>query len=174
LILSKGLSFVPTRTITKTDLITNLDNFQQSLIQRASPYHFDIPRHPLIPNSTHHSSSLSDSAKSAIHQYISDCKHDIDNTPRQTNMKDNLTNRERQTLNRLKLRTDIIIKKADKGDTIVVETIENYIKDGMTHLSDTKYYHRLEEDINPTLCKTITKFLINAQQKGLNTQLFKT
>ena len=56
----------------------------------------------------------------------------------------------------------------------MVETIENYIKDGMTHLSDTKYYHRLEEDINPTLCKTITKFLINAQQKGLNTQLFKT
>ena len=30
----------------------------------------------------------------------------------------------------------ISLLKADKGDTIVVETTENYIKDGLTHLSN--------------------------------------
>ena len=44
-----------------------------------------------------------------------------------------------QVLNNLKKRSDIIIKKADKGDTTVVETIENYTKDAMIHLSNTKY-----------------------------------
>ena len=56
---------------------------------------------------------------------------------------------QRQTLNKLTKREDIVIKKSDKGDTIVVETKENYIKDGLDHLSDTNVYHCIEEDINP-------------------------
>ena len=67
----------------------------------------------------------------------------------------------------MKNRTDIIIKKADKGDTIVVETVDNYIKDGLTHLSNTKYYHRIEEDFNPNIENAIKKFLNNAHQRGL-------
>ena len=37
-------------------------------------------------------------------------------------------------------------------DTIVVETKENYIKDGLDHLGDTNVYHRIEEDINLVHC----------------------
>lgn len=40
-----------------------------------------------------------------------------------------------------------MIKKANKGDTIVIETTENYIQDGLNHLSNTKFSHRFEEDI---------------------------
>jgi len=81
--------------------------------------------------------------------------------------RDNLSNHQRQILNNLKKRKDIVIKKADKGDTIVVETIENYIKDGMTHLSNATYYQRLQEDMNSQLNHAIKKFLNNAHHRGL-------
>ena len=62
----------------------------------------------------------------------------------------------------------ISLLKADKGDTIEVETTENYIKDGLTQfLSNQKYYHRLAEDFNPNIENAIKKFLINAHQRGL-------
>ena len=48
-----------------------------------------------------------------------------------------------------------------------METTENYIKDGMTHLSDAKYYSRLVEDINPALGQNILDFLNKAHQRGL-------
>jgi len=44
-------------------------------------------------------------------------------------LKDNLTKIERTTLNKLKNRKDIVFKKADKSDIIVVETLERYVQD---------------------------------------------
>ena len=48
-----------------------------------------------------------------------------------------------------------------------METVDNYIQDGLTHLSNSKYYHRLQSDFNPSIEKAITKFLNNAHQRGL-------
>ena len=116
---------------------------------------------------THLSSSVSEHSQQVIDEYISHCKSSLTESSRLNNRKDNLTNKERQILNSLKKRTDIVIKKADKGDTIVVETKENYIKDGLTHLSNEKYYKRLAEDLNPDINHAITNFLNNAHQRGL-------
>lgn len=127
------------------------------------PYRYDLPNHPLIPVKTHQSISADNDT---ISQYISNCKTNLSNCNRQNHKRNNLTNRERQILNKLKNRKDIIIKKADKGDTIVVETVQNYITDGLAHLENSKYYHRLETDLNPTIENAITKFLINAHQRG--------
>ena len=86
-------------------------------------------------------------------------------TPLATN--NNLTRRERQILNNLQKRTDIIIKNSDKGDKIVVETKENYIKDGLIHLSDEEVYHRLITDINPEIHQHILKYLDHTLERGL-------
>lgn len=64
-------------------------------------------------------------------------------------------------------RDDIVIKKSDKGDTIVVETKDNYIKDGLTHLRDTNVYHCIDKDINPDLHQAIHKFLQHSLDRGL-------
>ena len=79
----------------------------------------------------------------------------------------NLTIAERTTLNKLKKRTDIVIKKADKGDTIVVETVERYTEDGMKHLNDPTTYQPIPEDINPRISATIDKYLKETIYKGL-------
>ena len=110
---------------------------------------------------------LPEQSLTTINQYISNCKHQITNSIRSTSHKDNLNPIQRRVLNNLKKRTDIIIKKADKGDTIVVETIENYTKDGLAHLSDPKYYQRLGSDPNQSITDSIAKFLIKAHQRGM-------
>ena len=59
-LLTRGLSFVPTKQINNNLIMNDLDNFHETLIQRALPYPVDIPKHPFIPTKTHHlSSSLS-------------------------------------------------------------------------------------------------------------------
>ena len=70
-------------------------------------------------------------------------------------------------VNQLKKRTDIVIKKADKGDTIVVETIERYTTDGLKHLANQQVYLPIERDINPDSTIAINKFLKDALDKGL-------
>ena len=166
-ILAKGLSFVPTKSCSSTQINQDFDNFQEQLINRATPFAYDLPRHPLIPNNEHSSSSISEQSLAPIQQYINNCKASFQQSNRQTSRRNNLSNRERQVLNSLKKRQDIIIKKADKGDTIVVEAIHNYTKDGLTHLSNNKFYHRLAEDFNPEINQSINKFLNNAHRRGL-------
>jgi len=53
--------------------------------------------------------------------------------------------------NALKRRTDIVIKKANKDDTIVVETTDKYIEDGLKHLDNPDIYQPLTEDLNQTI-----------------------
>jgi len=60
-----------------------------------------------------------------------------DNTPH------NLSPGERKVLRELKCNTDLIIFKADKGSTIVVQNRANYIKDASEHLNDPDTYKAL-------------------------------
>ena len=104
---------------------------------------------------------------STINRYIGLTRELIDALPPSKCYRSNLNHQQRQTLNKLTKREDIVIKKSDKGDTIVVETKENYIKDGLYHLSDTNVYHCIEEDINPKIHYTIKKFLKHSLDRGL-------
>jgi len=55
---------------------------------------------------------------------------------RTQNPKDNLNPTEREALKALKRDTNINLKKADKGTTIVVLNIEDKIKEGRTQLDN--------------------------------------
>lgn len=88
--------------------------------------------------------------------------------------RDNLNRAQRTTLNKLSKRKDIIIRKSDKGDTIVVETTDRYITDGLQHLSDEQIYHRLSNDITQETHKTITSFIEHCFKRGLiNHDIYK-
>lgn len=58
----------------------------------------------------------------------------------------NINVQERKALDNLRKRTDLVINKADKGSTIVVLSRDQYIADGVEHLSDTNTYRQLEHD----------------------------
>lgn len=58
--------------------------------------------------------------------------------------KDNLSAKERAALKNLKKTPDIIIKKSDKGNSIVVMNKKDYIQEAETQLNDLKYYRKVE------------------------------
>ena len=82
------------------------------------------------------------------------------------NKQDNLTRKERITLRDLK-NPNIIINKADKGSTIVVEDREDYIRNAMSHLNDPTVYKPLSEDVSPMLKQLIIEKLKLLKTNGL-------
>lgn len=138
------------------------------------PFDYTVPKHPLLKTTTLNSNPTSNAnprnqdANPNITKYRQlTLETATESINRRKTLTNNLTISERTTLNKLKKRTDIIIKKADKGDTIVVETTERYIEDGLKHLNDIATYQSIQEDINPTVSQAIDKYLKEAIDKGL-------
>ncbi len=49
-------------------------------------------------------------------------------------------------MTKLRARTDIVIKRADKGSATVVMIREAYMAEADIQLSDQRYYHKLDQD----------------------------
>ena len=88
------------------------------------------------------------SREPSINACIDTIKHDLKNWSKAKPPRDNLTKRERQALNTLKNRTDIVIKPADKGGALVIMDSKDYFPEGMRRLNDRNYYQKLNR--NPT------------------------
>ena len=81
--------------------------------------------------------------------------------PRKT--KYNLSQRQRIALRK---RKDIIIKKADKGSTVVIQDRQEYIEMRLEHLSDTDTYNELEEDQTKQVANEVTQAIRAMYQEG--------
>jgi len=167
--LNKGLKFAPTNTNKISNFTKDVEHLTDTLQRMTQPYDYTIPSNTFFknpnpkPNPNTHLEPDSN-----IHQYKEltlTTAREAFNADRKR--KDNLTISERTTLNKLKKRKDIVIKKADKGDTIVVETLERYVQDGFDHLNNLNIYQPVNKDINLEITQTINKFLEDALNKGL-------
>ena len=69
----------------------------------------------------------------------------------------NLPPNEREALQSLKNRDDIIIKPADKGSAVVVMDKSDYLEEAERQLSDTRFYKKLTSDPTPKFSQLITK-----------------
>ena len=86
--------------------------------------------------------------------FLDAVEHDLFNvTP--APVRDNLTTRERDALKRLRRRTDIVIKSADKGSGVVVMDRYWYIDECSRQLNDSKFYKTLDKDITTDIQKRI-------------------
>ena len=84
--------------------------------------------------------------------------------PRKT--KNNLSQRQKIALRKLRKRKDIIIKKADKGSTVVIQDRQEYIETGLEHLSDRDTYNKLEEDQTKQVANEVTQAIRAMYQEG--------
>ncbi|XP_062599980.1 uncharacterized protein LOC134261570 [Saccostrea cucullata] len=103
----------------------------------------------------------------ALESYIDAVESDIekllsvpDKTP------DNLSKEERSALQSLKNRDDIVIKKADKGSTVVVLDKEIYMAEAQRQLSDERFYKKLDSDPTKEFSTAITKTLDDMFEKN--------
>ena len=85
----------------------------------------------------------------ALEAYIKQVAQTVDKELHQGPKKfrcDNLSREERQALVSLRTRTDIVIKKADKGSATVIMSRNRYIAEVMKHLENEQHYRKLSSD----------------------------
>ncbi len=79
--------------------------------------------------------------------FISVNKLSLSKTKLTAPMKQNLTKKERLAIKELSQNKSIIIKKADKGSSVVIMNTEDYIAEGHRQLSDGKFYQKVDHDL---------------------------
>ena len=83
-----------------------------------------------------------------IETFITAVNNDVNEASTKEIPNDNLSIQEQKAMKDLQDRSDIIIKKADKGGAVVIWNTEDYIKEADRQLNDTTSYKKL--DTNPT------------------------
>ena len=87
---------------------------------------------------------------------------------------ENLTKNEKKSMVDLKDNRNIIIKKADKGSSIVVMNRTDYIKEAERQLSDTKFYKEVDNDLTEQHNNEIESLLGHLYESELITEpIFK-
>jgi len=89
----------------------------------------------------------------ALESYLERTKHEIASVVF-SDTKDNLTAKQRQTLNTVRANKRVNLKRADKGTTTVVMGTLDKIKEGNEQVSNEKFYIPLSE---PIVSSTTTK-----------------
>ena len=142
-ILSKGLGFVPTPPTPHPSTIQkDINRFARTLRLKYQFQHNRPKKRRFKPRSNYIPPL---STSKWLEDYIYALKIEATKLkPRKT--RNNLSQRQRIALRKLRKRKDIIIKKADKGSTVVIQDRQEYINTGLEHLSDKDTYSELEED----------------------------
>ena len=125
------------------------------------------PKDPFTPkcNYTYNPDRLSDNGN--LDTFLHRVRLEMLNTDQyKQNKHDNLTRKERFALRDLINNPQIVINKADKGSTIVVEDRDEYIRNAMLHLNDPNVYKPLHNDISPTLKETIINNALRLRSNG--------
>ena len=79
----------------------------------------------------------------------------------------NLSLQERQALRDLSRNKDLVIKKADKGSTIVILDKKDYMTKGFKHLSDLDTYKKLDQDTTGKMANKVVSTVRTLYQDGV-------
>ena len=112
----------------------NLDKLQTDI-------HITLHNKQPTPAKTSHT-HLQQQHQSHMHQVkVEDIKEEVDKTLQiPLKPKDNPTYKQRKALKKIIIHDTIIINKADKGSTIVIQDRDTYTQIGLDHLKDTTTY----------------------------------
>ena len=91
-----------------------------------------------LPKDTHHT----------VKTYIEKVRNDFDSyhseSPRS---RPNLTQGEREAMEDLASRDDILISKADKGGAVVIQDADDYVKEANRQLGNEEFYRQVDRDL---------------------------
>ena len=158
-LLSRGLTFCPTpRHIDWAQIKADINDFSRRL--RIKEFFYDNNNCDLEPNPFRLKSTWCPPAnrEPVLDIYIDSVERDI-MTAKPTRIRDNLTRRERQSLKKLRQRTHIVIKPADKGSATVVMNRQNYLVECYRQLNDPSFYKRVNEDPTEDINKRVRFYL---------------
>ena len=161
-VLSLRLTFVPSKSSTPTGLAESLDSFDRN--NRLKHFFNDKPstkQHPFKNKSTWNPPPASPS----IEAYLKRIRAEV-NSMQPLKIVPNLTPTQNKAFKELYSDQTLVIKKADKGSGIVIEDTEQYIKDGLDHLSDEHIYEKIDTDPTESLTEAINFYVETMYQEG--------
>jgi len=162
-VLSLGLTYVPTQKCQQQSITDSFTKFQRS---NRLKHFFRNSASQVTHPFKQKSSWQPPRASPQIESYLDRVKHELNNMPSRT-IYPNLNKLESQALKSLASNSSLVIKSADKGSGIVVEDTEQYIRDGLEHLSDTTIYSKVDSDPTAQLAKEINKFVVHMHNRGI-------
>lgn len=163
--MNKGLSYIPAPRHTDrstfdqaTHQFTNRVLTTWFFRHKQTPYkHVPFkPKSTWCPPSTNLPDTVSD--------YISEVKS-ISKNVKISSPIPNLTQQEISALKELKQNKNIIIKPADKGSSVVIQSKEDYRKEAFRQLNNSDHYKPLEDTIAPTNAQQITDILLQLHDR---------
>ena len=109
----------------------------------------------------------------AVRTFVSNVNKSLSELNLKNRESHNLSKNERESLAKLKLNKSIVIKKADKGSSIVVMNRSDYIKEAEKQLSDKKFYKEIPLDLTIKHQKEVNICLESHLEKGdLSPEIF--
>ena len=94
-------------------------------------------------------------------------KVELSQIPITNSLPHNLSLNERKALRELKCNSDLVINKADKGSTIVVQDRSDHTRNALEHLNDPHTYRVLDGNPTSNICTGINHLLLDFLKKGL-------
>jgi hypothetical protein len=167
-LLQKGLSFCPAEKPKYLTLQRDLLQFERKLKLRD---HF-FQENPVVDTScdgpmSKFSRSLPSQTQfipaiydPAITSFMTAVRRDIDKSfqkNKNRKLRRNLSKPERTVLEKLKADKSIVIKPADKGNSIVILSSDEYLAKIREHLENEKFYKALPSDHFPKIVKAVHK-----------------
>ncbi|CAG2225512.1 unnamed protein product [Mytilus edulis] len=141
--LGKGLNFIPTDKISRTNIMKDFKKFERKLRLKHFFHEYKtIPKtnHPFKEKSKFSVPIIGDNP---IEQYIFHTKMELSNY--KPNKTKNMTKEETQCLRTLRHIETITIHKADKNNITVVQNKKDYANEGERQLNDGIHYIEIPE-----------------------------
>lgn len=163
-LLSKGIQYIPCSP-QEPDYRDAVSKLERSY---RIKYFFKNSRFELLPHPPPFrkaSQWIPPKADSLTEKYLSDLPSKLEKVPTRPWVP-NITKAEWHALRNLSKNTDIVIKKADKGSCLVVQNKEDYVAEGVRHLSNKDIYSKIEGDPTPNLVKSINLYVSILHRKG--------
>ena len=163
-----GLTFIPTpKEPTPFEVLRDFNNFSRKLRSMTKPVPARTNQDGFNLFKTHQSKStetISYTNHAHFEGSLDNIKLELTKSIHTTNQS-NLSRRQRQALKNLSENNNIIINKADKGSTIVIQNKTDYINEAMQHLNDKHTYLPLPGDPTYSICKQIRNKLMDYYKK---------
>ncbi|XP_068135476.1 uncharacterized protein [Hyperolius riggenbachi] len=156
-VLSKGLTFSPTKRFDEIEFCSDMEEFFRRI--RLKEFFHNRPNYSSFEDTEPASSKNKKSStwtpklgrNKKLEEYIDNFRKRIklEILDKQKQTLYNLNTQERKAILSLKSNDNIVIKPADKGGAVVILDKSSYIQEANRQLSNNTYYKRLET--NPTL-----------------------
>ena len=99
----------------------------------------------------------------AVDHYLDKCCREVNQIDFERKLtRHNLSYDEQHALRKLKNRTDVVIKQADKGGAFVVWRMDLYIAEANRHLEDQRFYEKIPSDATQSSQQQVQSFIETA------------